>query len=216
MNLEQARFNMIEQQIRPWDVLDQGVLSLLALVKREDFVPAAHKALAFMDTEIPLAPGRRMRAPRVEARLLQELKVARHEKVLEIGTGAGYLTALLSHKAQRVISLEADADLARQAADKLKRAGVLNAQVLNQDGAQGLPAEAPFDAILLAGSVAAVPQALLDQLKPGGRLIAIVGELPVLRATLYTRTAAGFGSVELFDTVAQRLAGFGEPSAFSF
>jgi protein-L-isoaspartate(D-aspartate) O-methyltransferase len=216
MNIEQARFNMIEQQIRPWDVLDQGVLALLALVKREDFVPAAHKALAFMDTELPLGHGRQMLAPRVEARLLQELKVARHEKVLEIGTGAGYLTALLGHKAQRVISLEADADIAKQAGENLKRAGVLNAKVLNQDGAQGLAAEGPFDAILLAGSVAAVPQVLLDQLKPGGRLIAIVGELPVMRATLITRAASGFTSVELFDTVAPRLAGFGEPSAFSF
>ncbi|QPF74493.1 protein-L-isoaspartate O-methyltransferase [Roseateles sp. DAIF2] len=216
MNLEQARFNMIEQQIRPWDVLDQGVLSLLALVKREDFVPAAHKSLAFMDTEIPLGHGQSMLAPRVEARLLQELKVARHEKVLEIGTGAGYMAALLGHKAQSVISLETQPELAKQAAENLKRAGVLNAKVLNQDGAQGLASEAPFDVILLSGSVCAVPRALLDQLKPGGRLAAIVGEQPVMRATLFTRVGNDFPSVELFDTVAPRLAGFGEPSSFSF
>ncbi|HEX2009299.1 MAG TPA: protein-L-isoaspartate O-methyltransferase [Roseateles sp.] len=216
MNVEQARFNMIEQQIRPWDVLDQGVLSLLALVKREDFVPAAHKALAFMDTEIPLGHGQSMLAPRVEARLLQELKVARHEKVLEIGTGSGYMAALLGHRAQSVISLEANAELAKQAAGSLKRAGVLNVKVLNQDGAQGLAAEAPFDVILLSGSVAAVPQALLDQLKPGGRLAAIVGAQPVMRATLYTRVGNAFPSSVLFDTVAPRLQGFGEPSGFSF
>lgn len=216
MNIEQARFNMIEQQIRPWDVLDQGVLSLLSLVKREDFVPAAHKALAFMDTEIPLGHGQVMLAPRVEARLLQELKVARHEKVLEIGTGSGYMSALLGHKAQSVISLEAQPELAKQAADNLKRAGVLNVKVLNQDGSQGLAAEAPFDVILLSGSVAEVPRALLDQLKPGGRLAAVVGSEPVMRAMLYTRVGNEFKAEPLFDTVTPRLAGFAEASAFSF
>lgn len=216
MNVEQARFNMIEQQIRPWDVLDQGVLSLLSLVKREDFVPAAHKALAFMDTEIPLPNGGHMLAPRVEARLLQELKVARHEKVLEVGTGSGYMAALLGHKAQSVISLERDAQQARLAADSLKRAGVMNVKVIEADGSQGLPSEAPFDVILLSGSVAEVPQALLDQLKPGGRLAAIVGELPMMYATLYTRESGGVRSQVLFDTVAPRLAGFAQPSGFTF
>ncbi|MCZ8074075.1 MAG: protein-L-isoaspartate O-methyltransferase, partial [Paucibacter sp.] len=126
MNIEQARFNMIEQQIRPWDVLDAGVLQLLAVVKREDFVPPASKGLAFMDTEVALAGGQRMLAPRVEARLLQELKVARHEKVLEVGTGSGFMAALLGHRAQRVLSLEINPELAAQATLNLKRAGVLN------------------------------------------------------------------------------------------
>jgi protein-L-isoaspartate(D-aspartate) O-methyltransferase len=216
MNVEQARFNMIEQQIRPWNVLDQGVLSLLAVVKREDFVPAAHKALAFMDTEIPLPNGGHMLAPRVEARLLQELKVARHEKVLEVGTGSGYMAALLGHKAQSVITLERDGDQAKAAAEALKRNGVMNVKVLEADGSQGLAAEAPFDVILLSGSVAEVPQALLDQLKPGGRLAAIVGEAPMMRATLYTRVGAELRSTVLFDTVAPRLAGFAMHSAFSF
>jgi len=216
MNVEQARFNMIEQQIRPWDVLDQGVLSLLTLLKREDFVPAAHKALAFMDTEIPLGHGQFMLAPRVEARLLQELKVTRHEKVLEIGTGSGYMAALLGHKAQSVISLESQPELAKQAAENLKRAGVLNVKVLAQDGSQGLPAEAPFDVILLSGSVAEVPRALLEQLKPGGRLAAVVGSEPVMRAMLYTRVGNEFKAQVLFDTVVPRLAGFAEASAFSF
>ncbi|TXI21025.1 MAG: protein-L-isoaspartate O-methyltransferase [Roseateles sp.] len=217
MNVEQARFNMIEQQIRPWDVLDLSVLELLRVVHREDFVPAALRAQAFVDVELPLTATRRMLAPKVEARLLQELKVQRHEKVLEIGAATGHLAALLGHKAQRVIALEADADLAAQASANLKRAGVLNASVLNQDGSAGLAAEEPFDAILLSGSVAEVPQALLAQLKVGGRLAAIVGDLPVMRAVLVTRTAAdAWQTRELFDTVAGRLPGFAEHGAFSF
>jgi len=217
MNIEQARFNMIEQQIRPWDVLDAGVLSLLAVVRREDFVPPACEALAFMDTEIPLAGGQAMLAPRVEARLLQELKVARHEKVLEIGTGSGFMAALLGHKAQRVISLEINAELAAMATANLKRAGVMNVSVLNQDGAAGLPGEAPFDVILLSGSVAEVPAALVAQLKVGGRLAAIVGALPVMRAQLVTRVGeSDFRTTTLFDTVAPRLQGFVQRNAFAF
>ena len=220
MNIEQARFNMIEQQIRPWDVLDAGVLSLLAVVRREDFVPPACKALAFMDTEIPLgdvAAGESMLAPRVEARLLQELKVARHEKVLEVGTGSGFMAALLGHKAQRVISLEINADLAAAATTNLKRAGVMNVSVLNQDGAAGLPGEAPFDVILLSGSVADVPAELLAQLKVGGRLGAIVGGLPVMRAQVITRVGeSDYRTTTLFDTVAPRLQGFVRRNAFAF
>ncbi|HEY9105294.1 MAG TPA: protein-L-isoaspartate O-methyltransferase [Roseateles sp.] len=217
MNVEQARFNMIEQQIRPWDVLDPSVLELLHVVHREDFVPEAHKHQAFVDIELPLTATRRMLAPKVEARLLQELKVQRHEKALEIGAATGHLAALLGHKAQRVIALEGDAGLAAQATANLRRAGVLNATVLNQDGAAGLPAEEPFDVILLSGSVAAVPQVLLNQLKVGGRLAAIVGSEPVMRAVLITRKGASeFSTVELFDTVAGRLPGFAEAPAFSF
>jgi protein-L-isoaspartate(D-aspartate) O-methyltransferase len=217
MNIEQARFNMIEQQIRPWDVLDADVLQLLAVVKREDFVPAACKGLAFMDTEIPLSGGQHMLAPRVEARLLQELKVARHEKVLEVGTGSGFMAALLGHRAQRVLSLEINPELAAQATLNLKRAGVLNVTVLEQDGSQGLAKEAPFDVILLSGSVAEVPAALLAQLKVGGRLAAIVGEEPVMRAQLITRVdEKNYRTTELFDTVAARLQGFAERSSFQF
>lgn len=216
MNLEQARFNMIEQQIRPWDVLDLSVLELLRVVHREDYVPAALRAQAFVDVELPLTATRRMLAPKVEARLLQELQIQRHEKVLEIGAATGHLAALLGHKAQSVVALEADTGLADQARANLKRTGVLNVTVLNQDGASGLAAEGPFDAILLSGSVAAVPQVLLDQLKVGGRLAAIVGDEPVMRAVLVTRSAAGFQTRELFDTVAGRLPGFAEHSAFSF
>jgi protein-L-isoaspartate(D-aspartate) O-methyltransferase len=217
MNVEQARFNMIEQQIRPWDVLDQDVLSLLSIVRREDFMPPAYRALAFVDMQVPLPEGQFMLEPKLEARLLQDLKLARHEKVLEIGAGSGHMAALLAHRAQHVVTLDNRAALARLAAANLRRAGVMNVTVREADGAQGLPGEAPFDAILLSGSVASAPSALLDQLKVGGRLMAIVGELPVMRATLVTRVSErDFRSVDIFDTVAPRLDGFAEPPRFRF
>jgi protein-L-isoaspartate(D-aspartate) O-methyltransferase len=217
MNIEQARFNMIEQQIRPWDVLDPGVLSLLALVHREDFVPAAYRAMAFVDTQVPLPQGQVMLEPKVEARLLQELAPQRHEKVLEIGAGSGHMAALLAHKAQQVITVEIEPTLAKLAAENLRRAGVHNVTVREGDGAAGVPAEAPFDAILLSGSVASLPQALLEQLKIGGRLAGIVGVEPVMRALLVTRVSDGeFQRRELFDTVAPRLVGFDEPPRFKF
>ena len=219
MNIEQARFNMIEQQIRPWDVLDANVLALLAMVRREDFVPAAYKALAFVDAEVPLGtgPGQLMLAPKVEARLLQEAQVQRHERVLEIGTGSGFMAALLAHRALSVISLERDGALARQAVANLRRAGVLNASVREGDGAAGLPGDGPFDVIMLSGSVAELPQNLLEQLKPGGRLLAVVGQEPVMRAVRVTRmSATALQAQDLFDTVAPRLTGFDEPTRFSF
>ncbi len=217
MNIEQARFNMIEQQIRPWDVLDPEVLSLLSVVKREDFVPRDWQAMAFVDAEVPLPEGQHMLVPRVEARLLQELRVQRHERVLEVGAGSGYMAALLGHKARQVISLEISPLLARLAEDNLRQAAATGVQVRCADGAAGLAAEAPFDVIVLSGSVAAVPRTLLDQLKVGGRLVAIVGDEPVMRARLFTRMdAAAFAQVDLFDTVAQRLRGFDEGERFVF
>ena len=217
MNIEQARFNMIEQQIRPWDVLDTSVLELLAVVKREDFVPSAYRALAFVDTEVPLPGGQCMLAPKVEARLLQELGVHKHERVLEIGAGSGFMAALLAHRAQHVTTLEIDPELAELARTNLRRAGVLNASVVTADGSQGHAAEGPYDAILLSGSVAEVPTALLAQLKVGGRLAAIVGQLPVMRAVLLERSGEqGVERRVLFDTVAQRLRGFDEPTRFHF
>ncbi|WP_428419775.1 protein-L-isoaspartate O-methyltransferase family protein [Methylibium sp.] len=217
MNIEQARFNMIEQQIRPWDVLDSSVLSLLAIVRREEFVPPAYRAMAFTDMDLPLPEGQCMLSPKVEARLLQELAVHKHERVLEVGTGSGFMAALLAHKAREVISLEIRPALALQAKINLQRAAIVNAEVRQADGSRGLADEGPFDVIALSGSVAEIPQGLLDQLKVGGRLAAIVGEEPVMRAVLVTRSATGaFHRVELFDTVAPRLEGFGEPSKFSF
>ena len=223
--IEKARFNMIEQQIRPWDVLDPQVLELLSVLHREDFVPAAHKALAFVDMEIPLAgsaedalsTGRCMLAPKVEARMLQDASPQPFEKVLEVGAGSGYMAALLAARAESVITLEIDPTLARMARENLARAGVKNAQVLEADGAQGLPAQGPFDVIVLSGSVAQVPQALLSQLRVGGRLVAIVGNDPVMRATRVTRTGeATWTTEQRWDTMAPRLQHFPEPSRFEF
>ncbi|MDP1955501.1 MAG: protein-L-isoaspartate O-methyltransferase [Polaromonas sp.] len=227
MNYEHARFNMIEQQIRPWEVLDSQVLSLLAVVRREDFVPAARKAMAFADMEIALTakPGQTMLAPKVEARMLQDLAVQKHEKVLEIGTGSGYMAALLAHRAQQVITLEIDAALAEVARDNLEKAGIYNAEVRTGDGAAKLgqavsssdPLSGPFDVIVLSGSVAEVPPALQAMLKVGGRLSAIVGFEPMMRATLVTRVGeTAFRTTQGWDTVAPRLLNFPEPSRFSF
>jgi protein-L-isoaspartate(D-aspartate) O-methyltransferase len=217
MNIEQARFNMIEQQIRPWEVLDPAVLQLLAAVKREDFVPPACRALAFVDTEVPLPEGQVMLAPKVEARLLQELKVQRHESVLEVGAGSGFMAALLGHRARHVITLDNRPVLAKLASDNLGRAGLTNVEVREADGRNGLADSGPFDVIALSGSVASVPEALLAQLKPGGRLITIVGAEPIMQAVLFTRQAGGaFAKVVLFDTVAPRLDGFAEPTRFHF
>lgn len=220
MNTEIARFNMIEQQIRPWEVLDQNVLSLLSTVKREDFVPPARKALAFVDTQVPLDDGACMLEPKVQARLLQELQVQRHEKVLDIGTGSGFMAALLAHRAQQVFTLECRPALAKAARENLRRNGVVNATVVEvsaADGARGLPAEGPFDVILLGGSVAQVPRSLLEQLKVGGRLAAIVGDQPMMVARLYTRAGTeAWSETELFDTVAPRLEGFDERPRFVF
>ena len=217
MNTELARYNMIEQQIRPWDVLDAGVLELLAVMRREDFVPPASRALAFNDMGLPLPGGQFMLEPKIEARLLQELAVAKHETVLEVGAGSGYMAALLGHRAQSVLTLETRPELVAMATENLRRAGLHNVRVLQADGSRGHPAEAPFDVIVLSGSVSEVPKVILDQLKVGGRLAAIVGQEPVMRALLFTRIDHhDIRTDVLFDTVAPRLDGFAEPTRFKF
>jgi protein-L-isoaspartate(D-aspartate) O-methyltransferase len=214
---EQARFNMVEQQIRPWQVLDSQVLAVLSQVQRELFVPQAYQALAYTDTDIPLGHGQSMAPPRVAARLMHDLHLTGTEKVLEIGTGSGYLAALLAGRAQRVVSLEINPELASNARNNLQRAGITNVDVRVADGSQGAAGDAPFDAIVLGGSVSEVPQALLQQLKVGGHLIAIVGHDHVMAATLYTRSAeAAWDSKALWDHTAPRLQGFTEPSRFKF
>ncbi|WP_310627112.1 protein-L-isoaspartate O-methyltransferase [Limnohabitans sp.] len=214
---EQARFNMVEQQIRPWQVLDTQVLAVLSKVPREWFVPQAYQALAYADTEIPLGHGETMVPPRVDARLMHDLHLTGSEKVLEIGTGSGYLAALLAGRAQRVASLEINPELASNARNNLQRAGITNVDVRVADGSTGASGDAPFDAIVLGGSVAEVPQALLQQLKVGGHLLAIVGQEPAMAATLYTRTAeAAWNSKALWDHTAPRLQGFAEPTRFKF
>ena len=217
MDLEQARFNMIEQQIRPWDVADADVLHLLSVIRREDFVPLAHRSLAFVDMEIPLGWGQCMLAPRVEARMLQDAAVQKHHKVLEIGSGSGFMAALLAHRAHSLLSLEVVPELAQLATAQLRRAGIHNAKVRLANGAQGAPEDGPFDLIMVSGSLAEVPPALLAQLKIGGRLMAIVGDEPMMRATLIERTSeANYLTRQPWDTVAPRMAHFAEPSHFHF
>ena len=221
MNIETARFNMIEQQIRPWEVLDGQVLSLLSIVKRENFVPLAHKSLAFADMEIPLqssgSKGQCMLAPKVEARLLQDADIKATDKVLEVGTGSGYMAALLAQQAASVLSFEIDPALAQMARTHLQNEGIANVEVRQADGSHGAPADGPFDVIVLSGSVPDVPQHSLKQLKLGGRLLAIVGEEPVMRASVITRNGEQqWQTSEPWDTMAPRLQGFPEHNRFSF
>ena len=222
---DHARFNMIEQQIRPWEVLSPQVLDLLSRIRREDFVPAAHRSLAFADMELPLThpavEGQCMLAPKVEARLLQDLDLKPTDKVLEIGSGSGYMAALLASLSHSVVSIEIDPVLAATARDKLRNAGISNVEVRHADAAAqdfaACSVNGPFDAILLSGSVAELPPALLSLLAPGGRLAAIVGFEPMMRATIVTRTGdASFQTAQPWDTVAPRLLNFPEPSRFRF
>ncbi|MCW8197774.1 protein-L-isoaspartate O-methyltransferase [Verminephrobacter aporrectodeae subsp. tuberculatae] len=218
-----ARYHMIEQQIRPWSVLDAGVLGLLASVHREDFVPAAYRGMAFMDLEIPLpggdaedALGRCMLAPRVEARMLQDLQIRPSDRVLEIGTGSGHMAALLARSAAQVITLEIVPALADMARENLRRAAIHNAEVRQADGARDTIAGGPFDVIVLSGSVAELPAELLAQLGDGGRLGAIVGSEPMMRFCVARRTHGRVETSSPWDTCAPRLLHFPEPSGFAF
>ena len=218
---ERLRFNMIEQQIRPWDVHDPQVLELLNTIRREDYVPAAHKAMAFFDMELPLGdgsvPGQVMLSPKVEARILNDLKVQKHETVLEIGTGSGFMAALLAHVAARVLTLEIDAQIAERAMGTLRRNGVANVDVQHADGSKPLANGPTFDVIVLSGSVARIPQSLLSSLNVGGRLAAIVGDEPMMRTQFVTRSGEAKWDVsQPWDTVAPRLLNFPEPSRFNF
>lgn len=216
MNIEQARFNMIEQQIRPWEVLDPQVLDLLFVVKREDFTPPAYRNLAFADLEVPLGSGQVMLAPKIEAKMLQELGVKKTDKILEIGTGSGYMAALLAARADHVVTVECRPELAAIAKENLARAGVSNVTVEIGDGANGWAARGPYDAIVVSGSVPVLPDALLKQLRVGGRLAVIVGEAPVMEAQLVTCTAEGvFNTVNLFETVVPPLDGIAARSSFA-
>ncbi len=217
MNIEPARFNMIEHHIRPWEVLDPQALDLPLVVKREDFVPAAYRNLAFADMEIPIGSGQVMLAPRVEARLLQELGIKKTDKVLEIGTGSGYMAALLAARAEHVITIESRPELAGFAREDLERAGVTNVTVEVGDGANGWTQRAPYDAIVVSGSLPVLPAALLKQLRVGGRLAVIVGEAPVMEAQLITCSTEGvYNTVNLFETVVPALDGGEAKSGFSF
>ncbi|MBL8383069.1 MAG: protein-L-isoaspartate O-methyltransferase [Burkholderiales bacterium] len=223
LDVSRARFNMIEQQIRPWDVLDQDVLDLLDVIRREEFVPPAHRQLAFSDLEIPLravggalAAGARMWAPRLEARVLQELAVKHHDAVLEIGTGSGYFAALLAHRARSVTSVEIDAGLKAFAEENLRRAGVGNVRVVEGDGARGFGADS-YDVIVLTGSTPVLPEAFVEQLRPHGRLFAVVGDAPAMAARLLTKAADGqCSTVTLFETDLAPLLNAAQPPRFRF
>lgn len=217
MDYEQVRFNMIEQQIRPWEVLDPKVLDLLLKVKREDFVPSIYQSLAFVDTGIPLGHGEAMWAPVVEARALQSVQVGANDRVLEIGTGSGYFTALLAHQAQSVVTVEIHADLSAEADRRLHAHGLTNVHTRLGDGAHDWSLDGLFDVIVLTGSVPLSPETYLKRLNPGGRLFAIVGEGPAMAATLYTCTASpACPGVALFETVSKSLVNAAEPERFVF
>lgn len=221
MNIDQARFNMVEQQIRPWNVLDPAVLDLLFEVKREDFVPEAYRGLAFMDLEIPLGHNEVMMAPRVEARIVQEVNPRPTDRVLEVGTGSGYLTALLARRAAEVFSIELHDEFWHRAANNIERAGIRNIQLKVGDAARSadafLKASDKFDVIVLTGSVPVMPDAYLSRLTLGGRAVAVVGEAPVMKAVLFTHVAESqFRQTELFETVLPQLINAAPVSHFEF
>ena len=225
MNLEQARSNMVEQQIRPWEVLDQDVLDLLYAVPREEFVLPAWRNLAFTDMEIPLTEhpgepardGERMWAPKIEARVLQALAPRRTDRVLEVGTGSGYLCALLAHRAAQVYSVEIEPAIAAFGKANIARHGVDNVTLEIGDGARGYGKWSPYDIVVLTGSVPVLPRAALESLAPAGRLFAVVGDAPVMTAKIVACTSPGaFRTVELFETLLAPLVNCEQPSRFSF
>ena len=217
MDPERARMNMVEQQIRTWDVLDQDVLDLLYVVPREEFVPQQHRALAFSDMQLPLGEGERMWEPKLEARVLQELDVRRSDRVLEVGTGSGYLTALLAHRAAHVFSVELKPALAAFGRHNLERHGTENVTLEIGDAARGWPQHAPYQVIVLTGSTPVLARAFYEELEVGGRLFAIVGEPPVMSARLVTCTAPGaYHSVDLFETLVAPLVNAEQRPRFRF
>ncbi|HQZ03100.1 MAG TPA: protein-L-isoaspartate O-methyltransferase [Thauera sp.] len=217
MNFEKARFNMVEQQVRPWEVLDQDVLDLLMTVKREEYVPATARALAFAEVEIPIGFGQVMLKPTIEGKVLQAVKVTKSDSVLEIGTGSGFFAALLAARAEWVRTMEIEAGLVRFSSDNLARNGVENVVVVQGDGIDGWAERAPYDVIVVSGGLQYVPQSLLEQLKVGGRLFAFVGEAPVMKARLITCESEGrFRTEDLFETVVPMLQNAPQHDRFTF
>jgi protein-L-isoaspartate(D-aspartate) O-methyltransferase len=215
-DVERARFNMVEQQVRTWEVLDPEVLDLLFTVKREEYVPTAYRTLAFADLEIPLGGGQSMWSPKLEARVLQELAIRPGESVLEIGTGSGYFTALLAARGATVTSVEIDPQRATEARAKLARHGFAKVRVEVGDGARGWGRDA-YDAVVLTGSTPVLTEVVAAQVKPGGRLFAVVGEPPVMKARLLRSTGkASLVAVDLFETVVAPLVNAATPARFTF
>jgi len=217
MNFEQARFNMVEQQIRPWEVLDGRVLSLLENIHREDFVPVRYRKLAFADIAIPLDCGQVMMRPKIEARMLQALELREDETVLEIGTGSGFVTACLAGLARRVVSVELHAELHEQAALKLTDKGVDNVELFVGDVMGGWQPEQAHDVVVVTGSVPKVPEQFLGWVNPGGRLFVVTGESPAMEARLMKRLDVTEWTEEsLFETDLPRLEHAEEPPKFDF
>jgi protein-L-isoaspartate(D-aspartate) O-methyltransferase len=216
MDFEQARFNMVEQQIRTWDVLDPTVLELLGTLPREQFVPEGRRELAFADVDLPVGHGEVMLAPKLQARILQEVMVAPTDRILEIGTGTGYLTALLAKLGATVTSVEIHEDLAAGARARLAALGIDNAKVETGDAALGWGG-GPYDVIVVTGSLPILPDTFQKQLKPGGRLFAVVGERPVMSARLIVREGeTALTAVTLFETVVDPLRNAQQPARFVF
>lgn len=216
-DIEQARFNMIEQQIRTWEVLDSVVLDLLKEVPREAFVPKEYAGLAFADLEIPIGHGQMMLSPKMEGRILQALQIKPTDKVLEIGTGSGYLTSLMAKLAKEVISVELNPALAKVAQQRITAHGLTNVTVTVGDAAQGWPAGAPYDVIVFTGSLPVMPEQVQQQLTMGGRMFVVVGEAPVMEATMVQRIAAdSFKHDVLFETCLPSLDNAPQPERFHF
>lgn len=217
MNFERARFNMVEQQIRTWEVLDERILALVGRMPREDFVPPAYRKLAFVDMNIPLSHGQVMMAPKVEARMLQTLEVDPHDTVLEIGTGSGYVTALLAALSKHVHSVEILPELHTEAGAKLAAHGIRNATLELGDAASGWVQHAPYDVIAVTGSLPLLPEQLRQQLKIGGRLFAIVGKSPAMEARLIRRIETdSWAETSLFETDLPPLLNARAPDKFVF
>lgn len=217
MNFEKARFNMVEQQIRPWEVLDFDVLDLLMSVRREEFVPEAYKSLALSEAEIPLGHGGSMLIPVIEGKILQAIQVKRSDKVLEVGAGSGYFAALLAARADWVRTVEIEPALVTMAHENLKRYGVENVIVEEGDAIRGWPSNAPYDLIVVSGGVPFIPETLLQQIKVGGRLFAFVGEPQLMTATLVTQVSEGnFRTESLFENAVPMMRNAPQKSQFKF
>jgi protein-L-isoaspartate(D-aspartate) O-methyltransferase len=217
LDVERARFNMVEQQIRPWEVLDQRVLDLLLRVRREEYVPPQYRALAFADMEIPLGHGETMLTPKIEARMLQELALTPQDRILEVGTGSGYMTALLASMGSHVYSVDIIPEFTQTAGAKLHAHGLANVTLETGDAARGWDRHAPYDAVVVTGSLPVLPDAFPRCLRPGGRLIVVVGEPPVMEARLITCVGAGaYSTTGLFETCIAPLRNALQPERFVF
>lgn len=217
LNIEQARFNMIEQQVRPWDVLDPKVLNLMETVAREKFVPAGYEGLAYADTEIPLGHGETTLPPRIIGRMLQAVNVDPLDIALEVGTGSGYLAALLAAGCRQVYSVDIHADISAQAQQKLDAQGIKNVTLEVGDASRGWEQHRPYDIIIITGSLPVLPEVFQKSLNRGGRLVAVVGDAPVMEAILITRSGDNEWTREsLFETCIPTLANAPQPQRFTF